>query len=99
MHPCAGLLSERIDVNDVSIDPHARFSFSLLRRAQLAYEAHLAEPFRPLQGDPRKANPFILNIAALLIRGISMPDGFPDAELRSVIYQCVMLFFNCAVSP
>lgn len=42
-----------------------------------------------LQGDPGEGkSTFILNVVALLTRGVPMPDGFPVAESQTVIYQC-----------
>lgn len=42
-----------------------------------------------LQGDPGEGkSTFILNIASLLTRGKNMPDGYPNKEPQTVIYQC-----------
>jgi hypothetical protein len=42
-----------------------------------------------LQGDPGEGkSTFILNVAALLTRGLPMPDGFPVPLPQTVIYQC-----------
>lgn len=41
-----------------------------------------------LQGDPGEGkSTFMLNVAALLTRGESMPDGYPVVEPQQVIYQ------------
>lgn len=42
-----------------------------------------------LQGDPGEGkSTFILNVAALLTRGATMPDGFQVAIPQTVVYQC-----------
>ncbi len=42
-----------------------------------------------LQGDPGEGkSTLILNIAALLTCGKEMPDGYPNKEPQTVIYQC-----------
>lgn len=43
-----------------------------------------------LQGDPGEGkSTFIINVAALLTRGLPMPDGFEVSTPQTVIYQCV----------
>lgn len=53
-----------------------------------------------LQGDPGEGkSTFVLNIAALLTRGKSMPDGFPVPEAQRVIYQTAEDNISGTVKP
>jgi len=53
-----------------------------------------------LQGDPGEGkSTFMLNIAALLSRGKSMPDGYSIGKLQSVVYQTLEDDLSDTVKP
>lgn len=53
-----------------------------------------------VQGDPGEGkSTFIINVAALLTKGLSMPDGFPCEKAQTVIYQCAEDNISDTVKP
>lgn len=53
-----------------------------------------------LQGDPGEGkSTFMLNIVALLTKGMAMPDGFQTKAPQSVIYQCAEDDLSDTIKP